>query len=108
VLPKEFWLTEFDSAWNVINLNDRPIRHFSFMPIFSLTDAKTHLSELIELAASGEEVTITKRGMPVVRLVATVAKPQHFPNLAELRARIANQYGEAGTFIRHMRDSDRY
>lgn len=32
-------------------------------------DAKTRFSELLERAASGEEITITKHGSPVARLV---------------------------------------
>ena len=32
-------------------------------------DAKTHFSELLEKVESGEEITITKHGTPVARLV---------------------------------------
>ncbi len=32
-------------------------------------DAKTHFSELLERAAEGEEITITRHGTPVARLV---------------------------------------
>jgi prevent-host-death family protein len=35
----------------------------------SLYDAKTHLSELVERAAQGEEITIAKSGKPKARLV---------------------------------------
>lgn len=35
----------------------------------SLYDAKTHLSELVERAASGEQIVITKSGKPKARLV---------------------------------------
>ena len=35
----------------------------------SLYDAKTHLSSLIERAAEGEEIVITKSGRPRARLV---------------------------------------
>lgn len=34
-----------------------------------LFDAKTHLSALLERVERGEEITITRRGMPVARLV---------------------------------------
>ncbi len=33
-------------------------------------EAKTHLSALLDRAAAGEEVVITKHGKPVARLVA--------------------------------------
>lgn len=32
-------------------------------------EAKTHFSELLERVADGQEVTITKHGVPVARLV---------------------------------------
>jgi len=32
-------------------------------------EAKTHLSSLLDRAAAGEEITITKHGKPVARLV---------------------------------------
>lgn len=37
--------------------------------LINLYDAKTHLSELVEQAAAGEEVVIAKAGRPRVRLV---------------------------------------
>jgi prevent-host-death family protein len=40
----------------------------------SLYDAKTHLSELVEQAAQGREITITKSGKPKARLVSLAPK----------------------------------
>ncbi len=37
--------------------------------IVNLYEAKTHLSELVERAAAGEEITIAKAGKPRARLV---------------------------------------
>jgi prevent-host-death family protein len=45
----------------------------------SLYDAKTHLSELVDLAAAGREITITKSGKPKARLVPL--DPGHGRNL---------------------------
>ena len=40
-------------------------------------EAKTHLPQLLERVARGEEFTITKHGKPVARLVpATATKPK--------------------------------
>jgi prevent-host-death family protein len=40
-------------------------------------EAKTHLPQLLERVAQGEEFTITKHGKPVARLVAaTATKPK--------------------------------
>ena len=36
-------------------------------------DAKTRFSELLEQAAAGEEILVTKRGKPMVRMIS--AKP---------------------------------
>ena len=36
--------------------------------------AKTHLSCLVEIAASGQEIVIAKAGKPIARLVPYVAK----------------------------------
>ena len=34
-----------------------------------LFEAKTHLSQLVERASRGEEITLTKRGKPLARIV---------------------------------------
>jgi prevent-host-death family protein len=42
-------------------------------------EAKTHLSELLDLAALGERVTITRRGKPVAMLVPMSEEPSVTP-----------------------------
>ena len=52
-------------------------------------DAKTHLPRLLERVARGEEITITKHGKPVARLVpATPTAPKRDVHdvVAELKA----------------------
>lgn len=44
------------------------------MPTYTVHDAKTNLSKLIERAEAGEEVIIARRDMPAVRLVPVAAK----------------------------------
>jgi len=39
-------------------------------------EAKTHLSQLIDRAAAGEEIVIARAGHPVARLVALVEPPR--------------------------------
>ncbi|MGB0723750.1 MAG: type II toxin-antitoxin system Phd/YefM family antitoxin [Gammaproteobacteria bacterium] len=46
------------------------------MKQFNIHDAKTHLSKLIERAASGEEIVIARAGQPVVRLTPIKAPEQ--------------------------------
>jgi prevent-host-death family protein len=39
-------------------------------------EAKTHLSKLLERVAAGEEITITRRGEAVARLVSVAPAPK--------------------------------
>ena len=53
----------------------------------SLYEAKTQLSHLVDRVTRGQEVTITRHGRPVARLVP--AKPQRAPRkLGALRGKI--------------------
>lgn len=76
----------------------------------SLADAKAHLSELADLAATGETVVITKRGKPVVRLSKpeTPRKPVDLAVLQRLTASMPPQAEDAGSFMRGLRDDARY
>jgi prevent-host-death family protein len=47
-----------------------------------LFDAKTHLSELVDRAGQGEEITITKRGAAVARLVPAERRQPRDPKQA--------------------------
>jgi antitoxin (DNA-binding transcriptional repressor) of toxin-antitoxin stability system len=76
----------------------------------NLAEAKAHLSELVERAAAGEPVCITRRGKPVAQLSA-VGTPRKRIDVAALRAMtdaMPMQQESAGDFIRRMRDEDRY
>jgi len=42
----------------------------------SAYDAKTHLSALLERAAAGESITITKHGHDIARLTPTESRPE--------------------------------
>jgi prevent-host-death family protein len=42
------------------------------MTEFGMHEAKTHLSQLVERALAGEEIVVTRRGKPAVRLVPVV------------------------------------
>jgi len=76
----------------------------------NLAQAKAHLSELVERAAAGEPVCITRRGKPTAQLSA-VGTPRKRINVAALRAMtdaMPMQRESAGEFMRRMRDEDRY
>lgn len=78
------------------------------MRTYTIAEAKAQLSRLIAMVEAGEDVTITKRGQAVARLVRSAPARQQLPSLAELRARLPEQTQPAGEFIRGLRDSDRY
>lgn len=44
------------------------------MRIYSIREAKTHLSTLVERAAKGESFVIAKAGLPMVKVVALDAR----------------------------------
>lgn len=56
------------------------------MESYSVYDAKTHLSRLLDAVEAGEEVVITRNGRPVARLVRAVPTPRRrfgtMPNVA--------------------------
>ena len=55
------------------------------MRTVNLADAKARLSELVERAAGGETVRITRRGKPVAQITA-VGTPREPIDVAALRA----------------------
>jgi prevent-host-death family protein len=76
----------------------------------NLADAKAHLSELVERAAAGEAVCITRRGKPVAQITA-VDIPRKRIDPTALRAMTGGmpvQPQTARDFIRRMRDDDRF
>lgn len=55
-------------------------------------EAKTHLSQLLDLVESGEEVTITRHGKPVAQLVTPKARltpPEDLNRLVESMRRVS-------------------
>ncbi len=80
------------------------------MAEMSIADAKAHLSELVDRAEAGETISITRRGKPVAQLTA-VREPRKHIDASALRAftsTLKPSSVDAGTFVRAMRDDDRY
>ena len=80
------------------------------MDTVSLADAKARLSELVDRAEAGEDVCITRRGKPVVRLtrIERPKKPIDVEAWRRLTASMPMQEKSAADFIRRMRDDARY
>lgn len=47
--------------------------------VHGLYEAKTKLSQLVERAAAGEEIVITKNGVPKARLMPITKRPKRVP-----------------------------
>ena len=75
-------------------------------------EAKTHLPQLLERVARGEEFTITKHGKPVARLVPVIAptpKPDVRQVIEELKAfSKGNTLGEGITIRELIEDGRRF
>lgn len=79
------------------------------MDAVPLADAKARLSELVERAAGGDPVLITRRGRPVAR-IAGLDNARKRIDAAELRAltdAMPLQEETAADLVRRMRD-ERY
>jgi prevent-host-death family protein len=57
--------------------------------ITNLREAKSNLSQLVQLAADGEEIVITVRGRPTARLTCVVPKEAQHPGREAWAAELA-------------------
>ena len=74
------------------------------MNTVSLAEAKTHLSHLLDQVEAGEEVVITRRGLPIAR-ISPVEKPKHpIKSLAEFRRQLPSWRKSSAELLREMRD----
>lgn len=80
------------------------------MDRINLADAKARLSELVDRAAAGEPVCITRRGKPVAQITpaAVSRKPIDPATLRKVTDKMPLQRTGARTFVRRIRDSSRY
>lgn len=80
------------------------------MRTVSLADAKAHLSELVEHAAAGEPVRITRRGKAVAQITAVNAprRPVDLGALRALTGAMPKQKQSARESVRKTRDEARY
>jgi prevent-host-death family protein len=78
--------------------------------IVNLADAKAHLSKLVERAAAGDTVQMTRRGKPVAQITGVQTPPKRI-DLSALRAlteMMPIQRESARDLVRQLRDQDRY
>lgn len=80
------------------------------MGAFSIAEAKAQLSAIIAMVENGEPVTITKRGIPVVKIVPVNAVPvkpkMDLEKLRAFRATLTPLKVSGVDMIRRMRDGE--
>ena len=70
--------------------------HWLMAVSYNVYEAKTHLSQLLDRAAAGEEIVIARAGRPVARLVALAGVASHprKPGAWRGKVRIAADFDE--------------
>ena len=76
------------------------------MATVTLADAKARLSALVERAARGKPVTITRHGRPIAQItkLETARRPIDPAALREITDAIPRQEASARDWMREMRD----
>lgn len=77
------------------------------MGTVTLAEAKTHLSQLLDQVAAGDEVVITRRGHPVAKISAVIGEKKPVRSLAKFREGMPRRPAPSIELIRAMRDEDR-
>ncbi len=72
------------------------------MLLFSSSQAQTNLSELINHAILGQEVTITRDGIPVAKIVP-IEPPKEKIDFERMRALTTRMKLYPGSFVEDMR-----
>lgn len=80
------------------------------MASVSLGEAKAQLGALGNKSAAGEPARITRRGKPVAQITAIeiARKPIDPAESRVITSKMPKQPEDAGTFVRTMRDVERY
>jgi prevent-host-death family protein len=78
------------------------------MTVVGAFEAKTHLSALLDRAADGEEIVITKHGKPKARLVSAVGTDQaRVDDVVEKLKRLRKGTTLGGLSWKELRDEGR-
>lgn len=74
----------------------------------SVKEVRSHLSEVIHAAESGESTTITRYGQPVARIVPVQKDRPVFPDMSEFRGSIKPRGKTLSDTLREMREEERF
>lgn len=78
------------------------------METVNVQEARRHISELLDRVVDGEEVIISRRGVPIARLSPVSAHKAKFPDHRELRASLPSADLPSSVTVRQLRDDERY
>ena len=78
------------------------------MRTLSVAQAKAQLSALLDAVESGEDVEITRRGVPVARLTRAAERPAAGFDLDAFLAATTNQSMHQGSAVSTLREAARY
>jgi prevent-host-death family protein len=70
-----------------------------------IKQARQELPDLIDRAEAGEEIMITRQGIPVAKLVAAPKTLKALPSLAQFRRQIGRTGTAAVKLVREERDA---
>jgi len=70
-----------------------------------IKQARQELPDLIDRAEAGEEIMITRQGIPVAKLVAAPRALKALPSLAQFRRQIGRTGTAAVKLVREERDA---
>ena len=76
------------------------------MVTVSVVQAKTRLSELLDMVASGEEVVITRRGDPIANISAIQRPTKPLRSLQDFRDQMPAWSKSSAQLLQEMRDEE--
>jgi len=80
------------------------------MKSIAFAEAKARLSELVDDVEAGESIRITRHGKAVAEIhpIRTEREPIDFAALKKMTDAMTPQDEDGGTFMRRLRDEERY
>ncbi|HBS25942.1 MAG TPA: type II toxin-antitoxin system Phd/YefM family antitoxin [Gammaproteobacteria bacterium] len=77
------------------------------MKTVTVAETKAHLSEILTLIEQGEEVTITRRGKPIVQMTSTSPPKQPLPSLTKHRLDLPQSTNTGTQALQALRNEQR-
>lgn len=74
------------------------------MHTVSVAEIKSHLSEILNQVLAGEEVIVTRRGEPIIRIEAIKKPLKSIPSLEKFRAGLPRMKISSTEILRQLRD----